>query len=248
LTACQTNPITGRSQFVIVSEQQAQTASAQAYTQTLTDAKGKGHLDTDGVRNQRVEQITQRLVKQAMILRPDSRDWKWSVHVIDEPTVNAWCMPGGKMAVYTGLIDKLQATDDELAAVMGHEISHALLGHGRERMSRAAATQAGLQLGSILAGTDLSALGSVAQVAILLPNSRESESEADRLGIELAAKSGYNPQAAIVLWQKMSKLGGGQPPQWLSTHPSNDTRIQQLTELAPKMMPYYEAAKAQQGR
>jgi predicted Zn-dependent protease len=157
--------------------------------------------------------------------------------------VNAWCMPGGKMAVYTGLLKSVQPTDDELAEVMGHEISHALLNHGREKMSRALATQAGLELGSVLAGTDLTQLSSVASVAILLPNSRGAESEADRLGIELAARAGYAPNAAITLWRKMAKLSGSKPPQWLSTHPSDEARQADLARLVPKMIPLYEAAR-----
>jgi predicted Zn-dependent protease len=243
LSACQTNPISGRRQLMIVSEDQAQASSAKAYAQTVDEAKSKGKLDTDAARTQRVKQITDRLIAQAVVMYPKSKDWQWSVHVIDEPTVNAWCMPGGKMAIYTGIIQKLNMTDDEIAQVMGHEISHALLGHGRERMSRAMATQGGLVVGSILTGADLTKLGDVASMAILLPNSRESESEADRWGIEVAAKAGYHPQAAVDLWQKMAKLGGGQPPQWMSTHPSNDTRIKNLSALVPQMMPYYEAAK-----
>ena len=242
-SGCQTNQITGRSQLMIVSPAQAESSAAEAYTSTVSDAQKKGALDTDPVRNERVRRITDRLVAQAVILRPESSRWQWSVHVIDQPDVNAWCMPGGKMAVYAGLLQQVQPSDDELAEVMGHEISHALLNHGAEKMSRAAATQAGLVLGSVLAGTDLTGLSSVANVAILLPNSRGAESEADRLGIELAAKAGYDPNAAVTLWQKMGKLGSGKPPQWLSTHPSDDKRQADLAALVPKMMPYYQAAR-----
>ena len=135
---------------------------------------------------------------------PPSKDWKWSVAVIDEPTLNAWCMPGGKMAIYTGVITKLNLSDDEIAQIMGHEIAHALLGHGRERMSRALAMQGGVLLGSIVVGQDLSVLTPVADIALTLPNSREGESEADRYGIELAARAGYDPRAAVKLWEKMA--------------------------------------------
>ncbi len=243
LVACEANPVSGRKQFVLVSEQQAQASSAQAYTQTLSDAQKKGKISTDAALNARVKRITDRLIVQATVMYPPSKDWKWSVAVLDEPTLNAWCMPGGKMAIYTGIIDKLALSDDEIAQIMGHEISHALLGHGRERMSRALATQAGLQLGSIAAGTDLTGLAPIADIALTLPNSRASESEADRYGIELAARAGYDPRTAVKLWQKMSQASGNGPPQFLSTHPSPDNRIQALNALVPTMMPLYEKAR-----
>jgi predicted Zn-dependent protease len=244
LTACQTNPITGRSQLMIVSEQEAMSSSAQAYASTVNEANQKGKLVSDPAITQRVQGITNRLIAQATNMRPESRAWAWSVNVIDDKQVNAWCMPGGKMAVYTGLLSKLQPTDDELAQVMAHEISHALLSHGREKMSRAMATQAGLLVGAIATKTDTSKLADVAQIAILLPNSREAENEADRLGIELAARSGYNPNAAVSMWQKMARLSSGAPPEFLSTHPSDESRINNLMQLAPKMIPLYEAAKS----
>src|SRR5574340_44751 len=243
LTACQTNPISGRTQLVLVSEEQAQSSSAQAYAQTLSEAQKKGKLSADAALNSRVRNITTRLISQAEIMYPPSRDWKWSVAVIDEPTLNAWCMPGGKMAIYTGIINKLKLSDDEIAQIMGHEISHALLGHGRERMSRAIAMQGGMTLGSILVGQDLSVLSPVADIALTLPNSRENESEADRYGIELAARAGYNPHAAITLWQKMGQATGNGPPQFLSTHPAPANRMQALDALVPKMMPIYEKAR-----
>ncbi|OYY81761.1 MAG: peptidase M48 Ste24p, partial [Hydrogenophilales bacterium 16-62-9] len=139
---------------------------------------------------------------------------------------------------------KLNLNDDEIAQIMGHEISHALLGHGRERMSRAMAMQGGLMLGSIVAGQDLSALGAVADIALTLPNSRAGESEADRYGIELAARAGYDPRAAVRLWEKMGAASGNSPPQFLSTHPAPDNRIQALNALVPKMMPIYEKARS----
>ena len=243
LVACQTNPVSGRKQLVLVSEEQAQAASAQAYVQTLTEAKKQGKLSADAALNSRVRRITDRLIAEAKVMHPPSRDWKWTVAVIDEPTLNAWCMPGGKMAIYTGIINKLKLTDDEIAQVMGHEITHAILGHGRERMSRAMATQSGVQLGSILAGRDLSILTPVADVALTLPNSRENESEADRYGIELAARAGYDPRAAVRLWEKMSAASGDGPPQFLSTHPAAGNRIQALNSLVPQMMPIYEKAR-----
>ena len=243
LVACQANPISGRSQLVLVSEEQAQASSAQAYSQTLSEAQKKGKLSTDAATNARVKRITDRLIVQAGAMYPPSRDWKWSVAVIDEPTLNAWCMPGGKMAIYTGIIQKLKLGDDEIAQIMGHEIAHALLGHGREQMSRAIAMQGGMQLGSIVAGRDLSVLAPVADIALTLPHSRASESEADRYGIELAARAGFDPRAAVRLWEKMGAASGDGPPVFLSTHPSPDNRIQALNALVPQMTPLYEKAR-----
>jgi len=242
LTGCETNPVTGRTQIMIVSEEQAQSASLQAYTKTVGAAQIQRKLDTNRARTARVQAITQRLVAQATRIVPASAEWTWQVHVIDAEDVNAWCMPGGKMAVYTGLITKLNATDDEIAQVMGHEISHALLQHGREKMSRAVATNVGLQVGSIATGVDLTGLETVAMVALEMPNGRTAETEADVLGIELAARAGYNPNAAVTLWQKMAKIGGAKPPEWLSTHPSDQSRITNLQALVPRMMPLYQAA------
>jgi predicted Zn-dependent protease len=243
LSGCETNPVTGRTQIMIVSEEQAQAASTQAYAKTMADAQGKRRLDINSAYIGRVRAITNRLVAQAPVLLPASRSWAWEVHVINDPNVNAWCMPGGKIAVYSGLIDRLGPTDDELGQVLAHEISHALLQHGRERMSRAVATNIALQVGSIATGVNLTGLESVAMVALELPNSRSAETEADRLGIELAARSGFHPEAAVTLWRKMSQQGGSQLPQWLSTHPSDDARTAYLRALVPQMMPYYEAAR-----
>ena len=243
LAGCQENPVSGRKQLVLVSEETAQASSAQAYATTLSEAQKKGKLSTDAALNARVKRITDKLIVQAGGMYAPSRDWKWSVAVIDEPTLNAWCMPGGKMAIYTGIIEKLKLSDDEIAQIMGHEIAHALLGHGRERMSRAMAMQGGMVLGSIVAGQDLSALGPVADIALTLPNSRTGESEADRYGIELAARAGFDPHAAVRLWEKMSTASGNGPPQFLSTHPSPDNRIQALNALVPQMMPIYEKSR-----
>lgn len=243
LVACQANPVSGRQQLMLVSEDQAQASSAQAYTEMLREEQKKGKLSTDVALNSRVKHITDRLVVQAGNMYPPSREWQWSVAVIDEPTLNAWCMPGGKMAIYTGIIRKLKLTDDEIAQIMGHEIAHALLGHGRERMSRAIAMEGGMQLGSILAGRDLSVLAPVADIALTLPHSRANESEADRYGIELAARAGFDPRAAVSLWEKMDAVSGDGPPKFLSTHPAPGNRIQMLSALIPQMMPIYEKAR-----
>ena len=244
LSACATSP-TGRHQLLLVSEKTAIESSKESYLTQMNELKSQGKLVTDPKIVGRVDRITGRLVAQAIMKRPDSAKWEWSVEVIDDPmTVNAWCMAGGRMAVYTGLLDKIDPTDDELAQVMGHEISHALANHTAERMSFALATQAGVAIAGILsdnAAAAMSVTALAASVAVELPNSRADESEADEIGIELAAKAGYNPNAAISLWQKMGKVGGETPPQFLSTHPSPGNREKRLAELAPKMMPYYLA-------
>jgi predicted Zn-dependent protease len=248
VAACATSP-TGRKQLMLVSEQQAISASRQAYVEEIGKAKQAGKLVTEPRLLKRVEVITERLVAQAIIMRPDSAKWEWSVQVIDEPkTVNAWCMAGGRMAIYTGLIQQVDPTDDELAQIMGHEIAHALANHTAERMSVAMASTAGIIAAGVLSdnsGAAMAGAAAAAKLAVDLPNSRTAETEADRIGIELAAKAGYNPNATITLWQKMAKVGDGKsPPVFLSTHPSDEQRLQRLGALAPKMMPYYQAPGA----
>jgi len=243
LSACATSP-TGRHQLSLVSEKTAIEASKESYMTQMNELKAEGKLVTDPRVVQRVDRITGRLVAQAVMKRPETSKWDWSVEVIDDPmTVNAWCMAGGRMAVYSGLLQKIDPTDDELAQVLGHEISHALANHTAEQMSVALATKAGVALVGILSDNAVAAMSTTAlaaSLAVQLPNSRAAESEADQIGIELAAKAGYNPNAAITLWQKMGKVSGDGPPQFLSTHPSPGNREQKLAELAPKMMPFYK--------
>jgi predicted Zn-dependent protease len=237
-----------RQQRMLVSEQEVNASAQKQYAQMMAEAQKKNALDRDAAQVARVKAITSRLVPQTAVFRPDAQKWAWEVHVLTLNEVNAWCMPGGKMAMYSGLIEKLQATDDELAAVMGHEISHALREHSREAISRQMATQTAVGVAGALLGIgDLGqSLGNmVADVTLNLPNSRTNEVEADRIGVELAARAGYNPNAAITLWEKMAKLSGaGQPPKWLSTHPSHEDRINDLKAYAQKVMPLYTAAKA----
>ena len=247
VAACATSP-TGRKQLMLVSEETAISSSRQAYAQEMGRYQKEGKLVTDPRTLKRVSVITERLVAQAVKMRPDSAKWQWSVQVIDDPkTVNAWCMAGGRIALYTGLIMKVDPTDDELAQVMGHEIAHALANHTAERMSTAMAANAGILAAGILSdnpGQAMAMTAAAATVAIKLPNSRTAENEADQIGIELAARAGYDLRAAVTLWQKMGKVGGSSPPEFLSTHPSDATRQQRLSALAPKMMPYYQAGGA----
>ena len=231
------------------SPQQVDQAARQQYLQVLGEADKKGALNRDARQTERVRAIAQLLIPRTAVFRDDAPGWNWEINVIDSDQVNAWCMPGGKIAVYTGLIDKLNITDDELAAVIGHEIAHALREHARERMGRAqmaglgaAVAEIGLE---IFTGVRLGGSGnSFAQAMFVLPNSRENEQEADRIGVELAALGGYDPRAAITLWQKMGKASGGSaPPQWLSTHPSNDARIRDLRDYAQRVLPLYEKSR-----
>ena len=248
LSACAVSP-TGRRQLSLVSEDSAIAASREAYLTQMSELGAAGKLVTDPTVTGRVDRITGRLVAQAVMIRPETAQWEWSVEVIDDPmTINAWCMAGGRMAVYTGLIRQLDPTDDELAQVMGHEISHALANHTAEKMSVAMATQAGVALAGVFsddnAGAVMGAAALAAQYAVQLPNSRTAETEADEIGIEIAAKAGYNPNAAVTLWQKMAAASGAGPPQFMSTHPSPANRQQTLGELAPQMMEYYRAASS----
>jgi predicted Zn-dependent protease len=243
IAGCATN-VAGRRQLMLVSEQSAIAQSKQAYVQTMGKLSSEGKLVTDPAVTNRVSEITGRLIAQAIKYRPETEKWEWSVRVIDDPkTINAWCMAGGRMAIYTGLINKIDPTDDELAQVMGHEISHALLNHTAERMSRAMVTQVGA-IGAGIATDSAAVMGgamALGQLGLMLPNSRGSEAEADRIGMEIAAKAGYDPRAAATLWKKMEQAGGKGPPQFLSTHPSPANRQQTLTALAPSMMGYYQA-------
>jgi predicted Zn-dependent protease len=257
LTGCATttnNSVSGvkRSQFMLLPASQVTSMSSQAYAQTLQDSQKKNTLNADKVQLERVRTISNRLIAQVGIFRPDAVQWKWEVNVDKSDDVNAYCMPGGKIMVLTGLITKLNITDDELGAVIGHEIAHALREHGRERMSQAYVQQFGLQaLAAMLsngtsataANATMQAAGVGSQLFFALPNSRLQETEADKIGLELSARAGYNPDAAITLWQKMSKLGGSKPAEFFSTHPSSDTRITELQTLVPKVKPLYEAAK-----
>jgi predicted Zn-dependent protease len=254
LSGCQTVDTTKstavgveRRQHMLVSSDQINASAEKAYAEVLAEAKKQNALDRDPAQVQRIKTIVSRLVPQTAAFREDAPKWKWETHVLSSKEVNAWCMPGGKIAVYTGLIEQLQASDEELAAVIGHEIGHALREHGREQASRAMAQQAALGVIGAVANVPSGALDlapMVLDVTFNLPHSRTDETEADRIGVELAARAGYDPHAAISLWEKMQKLGGSQPPQFLSTHPSHESRINDLRAYAEKVAPLYQAAKA----
>jgi len=253
LAACQSGPTTQsgavgveRQQTMLLSSAEVVRSAAQAYRQEMAAAQRAGRLNRDPQQVARVRRIAARLIAQTGAFRADARGWAWETNVVTSKEVNAWCMPGGKMAVYTGLIDRLRPSDDELAAIMGHEIAHALREHGRERASQAMAAGIGLSIigaatGMSQGGMDLSSI--IVDVTVMKPNSRAFETEADRIGVELAARAGYDPRAAISLWEKMRALGDAQPPQFLSTHPSYDTRIADLRTYAARVMPLYERAR-----
>lgn len=237
IVGCVTSP-TGRTQFLLISPEAAIAQSRTAYVQTVGQLRRDGKLLDDPLLGDRLAIITGRLVAVTVARYPHTANWNWSVAMIDEPeTVNAWCMAGGRMAVYNGLVDKLELTDDELAQIMGHEISHAVANHTAERMSMAIAQ--GLGVLAVRAATDDEGARRGAQLAavlaIELPNSRVGESEADRMGIEIAARAGYDPAAAVTLWRKMEREGGARPPQFLSTHPNPANRRETLAALGRQM-------------
>jgi len=249
LAGCAANPMTGRSQLMLVSENNVIAQASSAYAQELSPWEKKGKLNNDPALKARIDTITLRLIAQAIRYRPETANWDWQVAVIDEPnTLNAYCLPGGRMAIYSGIIEKLKLTDDEIAQIMGHEIGHALANHGAEKMSNAMAAQTTVALVGALVGQRnqgiVSSIGpAMAQLGWLLPNSRKAEHEADTIGIELAARAGYDPAAGASLWRKMREAGGSGGPQFLSTHPAPEERMKRLTELSAYMQPIYAEAR-----
>jgi predicted Zn-dependent protease len=252
LAGCQTVQTTqpgaigiDRKQQMLVSEEEVDQAAAQAYASEVQKARENGKLNTDGREVERVRNIAERLIPQTATFRPDAPGWKWEVNVLSTKELNAYCMPGGKIMVYTGLIDQLKLSDDELSAVIGHEIGHALREHSRERVSRAYAQQLALTGVAVAAGVGQGTLdlaNAVANVTFQLPHSREQEAEADRIGLELMARAGYDPHAAVSVWQKMEQANTSSPPEFLSTHPSSQSRIADLEKALPRVLPLYQAA------
>jgi predicted Zn-dependent protease len=235
-----------RQQLMLVSAREVERMSAQHYADTLAEARKKGVLNTDRALHARLQRIAARLKPHTAVFRADALAWQWEVNVIEQDTLNAYCMAGGKIMFYSGIVRKLALTDDEIAAIMGHEIAHALREHSREQVSRARLQGLGLSLlaqsGKVSEQTvDLT--GQLVTLALQLPNSREAEVESDRIGLELMARAGYQPRAAVTLWQKMNSHNSGGPPQFLSTHPSSVNRIRDLEALLPRVMPLYEAAR-----
>ena len=234
-----------RKQTMLVSEESVEQGAGQAYATELQNAQGGGKLNSDPALTARSRRVAEKLIPVTAAFRPDAPNWKWEVNTLTTPEMNAYAMPGGKIMVYSGLVEKLQLSDAELAAVLGHEISHALREHTRERVSRTYEQQIALAGLAVVTGMDAGAMdlaNEVASVTFQLPHSREQEAEADRIGLELGARAGYDPNAAVTLWQKMEKLASGGPPEFLSTHPSGESRIRDLQALVPRVMPLYQAA------
>jgi len=253
LHACTTTTAGGavganRPQLMLISSEQLDQMAAQSYAKLKSDTAGKGALNQDTAMLQRVRAIAARLEPQTGAFRADAPGWKWEVNVITSDEVNAFCMPGGKIMVYSGLITKLHLTDDEIAIVMGHEISHALREHSREQVSQAIAAKTAIDLGTALFGLGESAAQAAGigyQNFVATKFSRTDESEADRMGLELSARAGYDPRAGVTLWRKMidASKGAQKPPEILSTHPADENRIREIESLLPTVMPLYEAAR-----
>ena len=234
-----------RVQKLAGSEAQYMQQGAAAYREVLQEAQQKNLLNRDPALLLRVRNIANRLIAQVGVFRPEAKSWAWEVNTIQGEDVNAWCMPGGKIAVYSGLVNTVHPTDDELAAVMGHEIAHALREHAREQALR----DQQIALASILVGAALKSedamktTGRLGQIGYGFKYSRNAESEADLMGLELSARAGFDPRAAATLWRKMG-ANGQRPPEFLSTHPDPANREAVLTQAAQKLMPIYEQARA----
>jgi predicted Zn-dependent protease len=252
LSGCATTTTGGavganRSQLLLISSEQLEQTAAQGYSQLKAEATQKGALNKDEKLLQRVRGIARRIEPQTGVFRKDAPGWNWEVNVIDSNELNAFCMPGGKIMFYSGLINRLKLTDEEIAVVMGHEIAHALREHSREQVSQALAAQTALGVGTAVFGlgqTAANLAGIGYQAFIATHFSRSDEAEADRIGLELSARAGYNPRAGVTLWQKMiNAKSGGQLPEFLSSHPADSSRVQQVESLLPIVMPLYEAAR-----
>ncbi len=234
-----------RKQLLLVSSQDVLQMSNASYQKTISAAKAAGKLDTNAVQLARLKRIANRLIAHTSVYRTDATSWNWEVHTIRTDDINAFVMPGGKIIFYTGIIEQLNLTDAEIAAIMGHEMAHALREHSREQLSRQIATQSGLGIAASALGLSsgqVQAASLVGELGMSLPHSRTQETEADRMGLELMARAGYDPNAAVSLWKKMQAADGQEGPQFLSTHPNNSTRINTLQSLIPAVMPLYQQA------
>lgn len=223
--------------------------AALQYQQTLQNAQQKHALGADNHPQViRLRQIAARLIPYTQRWNPKAASWQWEINLLGSREVNAYCMPGGKIAFYSGILESLKLTDDEVAIVMGHEIAHALREHGAERQGKANLANFGVRMAEVIAGAkgyDPNIAGSIASGVAnvgMLAFSRADESEADLVGLDLAARAGYDPRAGIALWQKMGLLNQKSPPQWLSTHPSGANRIEEIRKHLPEVMPLYAKA------
>ena len=239
-----------RSQLMLISAEQLEKMAAQSYSQQKNDAASKGTLNKDSVLTTRVRDIAERITPVTAIFRKDAPRWQWEVNVVQSSELNAFCMPGGKIIFYSGIIEKLKLSDDEIAIIMGHEVAHALREHSREQASQALAAKTAMSIGASLLGlggitTNLANMAYESLVATSF--SRSDETEADRIGIELAARAGYDPRTGVALWEKMKAQGGRSRSEFTSTHPPEETRIKQIQALLPKVTPLYENARQLSG-
>jgi len=239
-----------RRQTMLVSEESVEQGAQKAYASEVQQASAGGKLNANAALTARIRHITDRLIPVTAAFRADAPGWQWEVNTLTTPEINAYAMPGGKIMVYSGLVEKLQLSDAEIAAVLGHEVSHALREHTRERVSRVYEQKVALLGLAVITGVDPSVMDladSVASVTFQLPHSREQEAEADIMGLELMARAGYDPHAAIGLWQKMIAAEKSAPPQFLSTHPASANRIAELESHIPQVLPLYRAAARAEG-
>ncbi len=234
-----------RSQLLLISSEELNAKAAQGFQQLSADAQSKKKLNTDARLTQRVRRIGNDLIAQVSVFRADAKDWDWEINVFDSDEINAFCAPGGKIGVYTGIVKRLKLTDDELAAVMGHEIAHALREHSREKASQQMVSNLLVTTVSAAAKVDGSLLDMGSQMFVHLPNSRSMELESDVMGLELMARAGYDPRNAPKLWEKMRAASGGNKGlAFMSTHPADEERIAAMQENIPKVVHLYEEARA----
>jgi predicted Zn-dependent protease len=241
-----------KSRLLLLPASTVERSATQQYGELMRAAQQKNALNRDPRQVERLRTIAVQLIPHATRFNKNARKWTWEVNLISSKSVNAFCMPGGKIAFFTGILESLQLTDAEVATIMGHEIGHALLEHGRARMSEQLLKNIGISAAAMmlnLGQVSAEVLAQAANLAVSLPYARKQEADADLVGLELAARAGYDPRAAVVVWQKMSRLSqsgakgaGGQPPQFLSTHPSHQSRIKEIEANLPKVLPLYKKA------
>ncbi len=235
-----------KSRLLLLPKSTVENSAGQQYAQLMRAAAQKNALNNDRRQVERLRAIARKLIPPASRFNADAGRWRWEVNLVSSKSVNAFCMPGGKIAFFTGILSALRLTDDEVAVIMGHEIAHALLEHGRARMSEQVLKNVGVSVAAALLNLgqmSTSMLAQATDLAVSLPFSRQHETDADLVGMELAARAGYDPRAAADVWRKMSALGSGQPPQFLSTHPSHASRIREIEANLPRVLPLYEAAR-----
>jgi predicted Zn-dependent protease len=242
-----------KSRLLLLPASTVERSAGQQYGQLMRAAREKNALNRDPQQLERLRNIARQLIPHSARFNKNAQKWRWEVNLISSKSVNAFCMPGGKIAFFTGILDSLQLTDAEVATIMGHEIGHALLEHGRARMSEQLLKNIGISAAAAvfnLGQVSAELLAQAANLAVSLPYARKQEADADLVGMELAARAGYDPRAAVAVWRKMSRYaqdaGRGQPPQFLSTHPSNENRIKEIEASLPRVLPLYNSGKKAQ--